>query len=109
MRAKDGRLYGRLINSDRGGYLGYATRRKYLKFARSRRRVGGMAATPVAVSLVRYRLASTSRTSTVRNVTPGGAPRGASPTLSWSAARLAASSESKQTTATPRPPAALSQ
>jgi integrase len=29
----DGRLYGRLINGDRGGYLGYATWRKYLKFA----------------------------------------------------------------------------
>ena len=28
-----GRLYGRLINGDRGGYLGYATWRKYLKFA----------------------------------------------------------------------------
>jgi CubicO group peptidase (beta-lactamase class C family) len=31
--------------------------------------------------LVGYRLASTSRTSIVRNVTPGGAPGGASPTL----------------------------
>jgi integrase len=29
----DGRLYGRLINGDRGGYLGYATWRKYLKLA----------------------------------------------------------------------------
>lgn len=29
----DGRLYGRLVNGDRGGYLGYATWRKYLKFA----------------------------------------------------------------------------
>jgi integrase len=29
----DGRLYGRLINGDRGGYMGYATWRKYLKFA----------------------------------------------------------------------------
>jgi integrase len=29
----DGRIYGRLINGDRGGYLGYATWRKYLKFA----------------------------------------------------------------------------
>jgi integrase len=29
----DGRLFGRLINGDRGGYLGYATWRKYLKFA----------------------------------------------------------------------------
>ena len=29
----DGRQYGRLINGDRGGYLGYATWRKYLKLA----------------------------------------------------------------------------
>ncbi len=29
----DGKLYGRLINGDRGGYLGYATWRKYLKLA----------------------------------------------------------------------------
>ena len=29
----DGRLFGRLINSDRGGYLVYATWRKYLKLA----------------------------------------------------------------------------
>src|SRR5580704_6930317 len=29
----DGRLYGRLINGDRGGYLGYAMWRRYLKFA----------------------------------------------------------------------------
>ncbi len=29
----DGRLYGRLINGDRGGYLGYATWRKYLRLA----------------------------------------------------------------------------
>ena len=29
----DSRLFGRLINGDRGGYLGYATWRKYLKFA----------------------------------------------------------------------------
>jgi integrase len=29
----DGRLYSRLINGDRGGYLGYATWRKYLRFA----------------------------------------------------------------------------
>jgi len=28
-----GQLYARLINGDRGGYLGYATWRKYLKFA----------------------------------------------------------------------------
>jgi integrase len=28
-----GRLYSRLINGDRGGYLGYATWRKYLRFA----------------------------------------------------------------------------
>jgi integrase len=28
-----GRLYGRLINGDRGGYLGYAMWRRYLKFA----------------------------------------------------------------------------
>jgi integrase len=31
--SSDGRLYSRLINGDRGGYLGYATWRKYLKFA----------------------------------------------------------------------------
>ncbi len=29
----DGRMYGRLFNGDRGGYLGYATWRKYLKLA----------------------------------------------------------------------------
>jgi integrase len=29
----EGRLYSRLINGDRGGYLGYATWRKYLRFA----------------------------------------------------------------------------
>jgi integrase len=29
----DGRLYGRLINGDRGGYLGYAMWRRYLTFA----------------------------------------------------------------------------
>ena len=29
----DGRMYARLINGDRGGFLGYATWRKYLKFA----------------------------------------------------------------------------
>ena len=29
----DGTLYGRLINGDRGGYLGYATWRRHLKFA----------------------------------------------------------------------------
>jgi integrase len=29
----DGKLYSRLINGDRGGYLGYATWRKYLKLA----------------------------------------------------------------------------
>ena len=29
----DGRLYGRLINGDRGGYLGYAMWRRYLKLA----------------------------------------------------------------------------
>jgi integrase len=29
----NGRLYGRLINGDRGGYLGYATWRKYLSLA----------------------------------------------------------------------------
>jgi len=29
----DGRLYARLINGDRGGYLGYATWRKYLSLA----------------------------------------------------------------------------
>ena len=29
----DGRLFGRPINGDRGGYLGYATWRKYLKLA----------------------------------------------------------------------------
>jgi hypothetical protein len=29
----DGRLYSRLINGDRGGYLGYATWRKYLQLA----------------------------------------------------------------------------
>jgi integrase len=29
----DGTLYGRLINGDRGDYLGYATWRKYLKLA----------------------------------------------------------------------------
>src|SRR5262245_35964531 len=29
----DGRLFGRLINGDRSGYLGYATWRKYLKLA----------------------------------------------------------------------------
>jgi integrase len=29
----DGRLYARLINGDRGGYLGYATWRKYLRLA----------------------------------------------------------------------------
>ena len=29
----DGKIYSRLINGDRGGYLGYATWRKYLKFA----------------------------------------------------------------------------
>lgn len=29
----EGRLYGRLINGDRGGFLGYATWRKYLKLA----------------------------------------------------------------------------
>jgi integrase len=28
-----GRMHSRLINGDRGGYLGYATWRKYLKFA----------------------------------------------------------------------------
>jgi len=31
--SSDGRLHGRLINGDRGGYLGYATWRKYLRFA----------------------------------------------------------------------------
>jgi integrase len=30
---RQGSLYGRLINGDRGGYLGYATWRKYLKLA----------------------------------------------------------------------------
>jgi integrase len=29
----DGRLYGRLINGERGGYLGYAMWRRYLKLA----------------------------------------------------------------------------
>ena len=29
----DGKVYGRLINGDRGGYLGYAMWRRYLKFA----------------------------------------------------------------------------
>lgn len=29
----EGKLYSRLINGDRGGYLGYATWRKYLKLA----------------------------------------------------------------------------
>jgi integrase len=29
----DGKLYARLVNGDRGGYLGYATWRKYLKLA----------------------------------------------------------------------------
>jgi integrase len=29
----DGRLYARLVNGDRGGYLGYATCRRYLKLA----------------------------------------------------------------------------
>ena len=29
----DGRLYARLVNGDRGGYLGYATWRRYLKLA----------------------------------------------------------------------------
>ena len=29
----DGRLYGRFLNGDRGGYLGYATWRKHLKYA----------------------------------------------------------------------------
>jgi integrase len=31
--SSEGRLYSRLINGDRGGYLGYATWRKYLKLA----------------------------------------------------------------------------
>ncbi len=29
----EGKLYGRLINGDRGGYLGYAMWRRYLKLA----------------------------------------------------------------------------
>lgn len=41
----EGRLYGRLINGDRGGYLGYATWRKYLKLAH-----GYTAAHPMASS-----------------------------------------------------------
>lgn len=32
-KQSDGRFYSRLINGDRGGYRGYATWRKYLKFA----------------------------------------------------------------------------
>jgi integrase len=36
----DGRLYGRLINGERGGYLGYAMWRRYLKLAQVAHQMG---------------------------------------------------------------------
>jgi hypothetical protein len=45
----DGKMYGRLINGDRGSYLGYATWRKYLKLA-AWRRSGSPEGLPVATS-----------------------------------------------------------